>query len=218
MGDLRPFSFGTLRPKRKSVAGKGDPCRSPRLGPNLSTTLFIRATLYIILEANLLISLCALFFYSARTKVKISTAGAVRLASAAHARLFNACCASTPFLIAPDPSQPTQLACSECEKDADWCAQVCPDGQVCDGTRCVDCYASSQCACGICEPTLETCIATCQTNSDCAGNACCVGSGDDRRQCQPGRCATSSELNGCDCSLAALTSAQVDNNTLDPQS
>lgn len=56
----------------------------------------------------------------------------------------------------------------ECENK---CEMTCPGNQVCDGTRCVECYTNAQCPCGSCVD--GSCTPKCRDSSDCGGNQCC---------------------------------------------
>lgn len=95
------------------------------------------------------------------------------------------------------------------------CPEKCADGKLCDGSRCVDCYNSSQCPCGVCDLNTGTCTGTCASNQDCQGNQCCSLAPDGEHKCLPGRCAGVAGGALCGCSVASLTPPFIDNDTLD---
>ncbi|MFO0573012.1 MAG: outer membrane exchange protein TraA family protein [Polyangia bacterium] len=74
----------------------------------------------------------------------------------------------------------------ECENK---CQVTCPAGQLCDGSKCVECLTSSQCPCGQCQD--GACTATCADTSDCNSTQCCQKSTGQcvREKCGPGSAA-----------------------------
>lgn len=135
-----------------------------------------------------------------------------------------------PFCSHPDETV-TNAKCVRCTEDSQCgegghcdttihdctpgCPDKCPDGKLCNGSRCVDCYADSQCPCGQCDLETGSCTDICSTNADCTGGQCCAQGSDGLRKCQPGRCANPIGGALCGCSVAAVAPAIVDNNTLD---
>jgi Cys-rich repeat protein len=135
-----------------------------------------------------------------------------------------------PFCYSPD-STVGSASCVRCVKDSDCgaggqcdqgthectnkCSVTCPEGKLCDGSRCVDCYNAAQCPCGACDLSTGTCSAICNDNSDCMGNQCCTRDDNGDRKCRPGRCAGTAGGALCGCSIGTVGAGIADNNTLD---
>ena len=65
------------------------------------------------------------------------------------------------------------------------CGMTCAMGTLCDGKRCVTCYANTHCPCGgSCDVPSGTCAVTCSDSSDCSSTGHCTA---DQKTCQPGR-------------------------------
>jgi outer membrane exchange protein TraA len=77
------------------------------------------------------------------------------------------------------------LATHECDKG---CAMSCADETpVCNGQKCVECYADTQCPCGgTCDLDTFTCSSSCKTNGDCLGSDHCRWKNDTQKDCAPG--------------------------------
>lgn len=135
----------------------------------------------------------------------------------------------TPFCYSPDDTV-EKASCVRCVKDSDCgtggtcdkalhecvnkCTASCPEGQFCDGNRCVQCYTNSQCPCGQCDISTGTCTGICTNNDDCAGNQCCTTNSEGARKCQPGRCAGVAGGALCGCSITNPAPANITNNTI----
>jgi len=103
-----------------------------------------------------------------------------------------------PFCVTPDNRVETAV-CVRCKGDKDCgeggtcdqaahtcttkCAGPCPTNQVCDGSKCVECFTNAQCPCGVCVE--GQCTPSCETSTDCLGTQCCSK---DTKTCIAGRC------------------------------
>lgn len=97
------------------------------------------------------------------------------------------CSGDTPFCLSDGTVE--HAVCGRCRSDADCaggtcnpdthtcsagCAETCAEGTVCDGQKCVQCYASAHCLCGgSCDPATNTCVSACNDSSDCGANQHC---------------------------------------------
>lgn len=63
------------------------------------------------------------------------------------------------------------------------CTVTCPDGKVCSGSACVQCFTSAQCPCGQC--VAGECTNNCGDSTDCRSNQCCS---QESSTCTNGRC------------------------------